>query len=84
MLARACVTQGVEATVESWVSVMENHCSKVRGITDQVRLENEVKVAINGPEVQHCKGIVREAMRVGEGTLLEGVVILSLILCPRL
>ena len=46
---------------------MENHCSKVRGITDQVRLENEVKVAINGPEVQHCRGIVREAMRVGEG-----------------
>ena len=67
VMARACVTQGVEATVESWVSVMENHCSKVRGITDQVRLENEVKVAINGPEVQHCRGIVREAMRVGEG-----------------
>ena len=67
VMARACVTQGVEATVESWVSVMENHCSKVRGITDQVRLENEVKVAINGPEVQHCKGIVREAMRVREG-----------------
>ena len=64
---RACVSHGVEATVESWVSVMENHCSKVRGITNQVRLENEVQVAINGPEVQHCRGIVREAMRVGEG-----------------
>ena len=49
------------------VSVMENHCSKVRGITNQVRLENEVQVAINGPAVQHCRGIVREAMRVGEG-----------------
>ena len=46
---------------------MENNCSKVRGITNQVRLENEVPVAINGPEVQHCRGIVREAMRVGEG-----------------
>ena len=41
-------------------------------------------VAINGPEVQHCKGIVREAMRVGEATLLEGVAIFSLVLCPRL
>ena len=40
---------------------------KVRGITNQVRLENEVQVAIKGPEVQHCRGIVREAMRVGEG-----------------
>ena len=46
---------------------MENNCSKVRGITNQVRLENEVPVAINGPEVQHCQSIVREAMRVGEG-----------------
>ena len=67
VMARACVSHGVEATVESWVSVMENHCSKVRGITNQVRLENEVQVAINGPEVQHCRGIVREAMRVGDG-----------------
>ena len=30
VLARACVSQGVEAIVESWVSVLENHCSAVR------------------------------------------------------
>ena len=67
VLARACVAQGVEAIVESWVSVLENHSSSVRGITDQDRLEDEVWVAINGPEVVHCEGIVREAIRVGEG-----------------
>ena len=30
VMARACVSQGVEAVVESWVSVMENHASPVR------------------------------------------------------
>ena len=30
VLARACVSQGVEAVVESWVSVLENHASSVR------------------------------------------------------
>ena len=32
VMARACVSKGVEAIVESWVSVMENHCSSVRWI----------------------------------------------------
>ena len=53
--------------MEFWVSVLENNSSSVRGITDQDRLEDEVWVAINGPEVVHCEGIVREAIRVGEG-----------------
>ena len=52
--------------MDSWVSVLENHSSSVRGITDQDRLEDEVWVAINGPEVVHYEGIVREAIRVGE------------------
>ena len=30
VLARACVAQGVEAIVESWVSVLENHSSRKR------------------------------------------------------
>ena len=34
-------------------------------------MENEVQVAINGPEVQHCRGIVREAMRVGGGQFIR-------------
>ena len=78
VLARACVSQGVEAVVESWVSVLENHASSVRccvkynlhvvnvinrGIQDQQRLENELWVAINGPEVVQCESIVREALK---------------------
>ena len=67
MLARACVTSGVEAIVESWVSVLENHSSSVRSITNQVRLEEEMWVAVNGPDVAHCSGIVKQAIREGEG-----------------
>ena len=33
-----------------------------RGIQDQKRLEYELWVAINGPEVVHCDSIVREAV----------------------
>jgi hypothetical protein len=54
--------------VESWVSVLEHHCSSIRGITDQVRLENEARVAINGPEVVHSESVIREALRVGGHT----------------
>ena len=38
-----------------------------RGITNQARLENEVWVAVNGPDVVHCEGIVKEAIKEGEG-----------------
>ena len=37
------------------------------GITNQNRLENEVWVAVNGPDVAHCEGIVKEAIKEGEG-----------------
>ena len=48
--------------------MLEGHSSSVtRGITNQQRLEDEVWVALNGPEVVHCEGVVKEAMRVGEG-----------------
>ena len=62
VLARAIVTKGVEAIVESWVSVMENHSNSARGLTDQEMLDTEMWVAINGPEIAHCEGIVREAV----------------------
>ena len=34
-----------------------------RGIQDQKRLEDELWVAINGPEVVHCDSIVREPVK---------------------
>ena len=67
VLARACVTSGVEAIVESWVSVLKGHSSRVRGITNEQTIEDEVWVALNGPKVVHCEGVVKEAMRVREG-----------------
>ena len=67
LLTRACVTSGVEAIVESWVSVLENHSSSVRSITNQVKLEEEMWVSVNGPDVAHCSGIVKQAIREGEG-----------------
>ena len=63
ILARASVTQGVEAIVESGVSIMENHNDPTRGIINQDRLINELWVAINGPEVAHCESIVRESLK---------------------
>ena len=84
VLARACLSQGVEAIVESWVFILERHSTSTRGITDQVRLENELRVAINGPEVQHCEGVIREALKVGNMGLLSGEVSMSLTgRCPR-
>ena len=62
VLARASVTKGVEAIVESWVSVMENHSNSARGLTDQERLDKEMWVAINCPDIAHCEGIVKEAV----------------------
>ena len=62
VLARASVTKGVEAIVESWVSVMENHSNSARGLTDQERLDREMWVAINSPDIAHCEGIVKEAV----------------------
>ena len=41
---------------------MENHSGSARGLTDQNRLDNEMWVPINGPEIAHCQGIVKEAV----------------------
>jgi hypothetical protein len=62
VLAKAAVVKGVEAVVEGWVSVMERHCTDVRGITNQSRIEDMMWVALNGPELAHCDAVVKEAM----------------------
>jgi hypothetical protein len=53
--------KGIESVVETWVSVLEQHSSKLRNLT-QARLEHEAMVAINGPEVVHCDPVVKEAL----------------------
>ena len=61
VLARAAVCKSVESVVESWISVMEGHDTAVRNL-DPNRLEDEMIVSINGPNVAHCQSIVKEAM----------------------
>ena len=57
----ACIF-GVESIVESWVSTTEAHCTAVRGILNQQRMEDEICVAINGPHDVHADNIIKEAM----------------------
>ena len=40
----------------------ENHSNSARGLTDQERLDREMWVAINSPDIAHCEGIVKEAV----------------------
>ena len=62
-MARAGLVMGLESVVESWVSKMEHHNNPKRALS-QERLENESMVAINGPAVPHCDGIVEEALEL--------------------
>ena len=61
ILVRAALMKSVEAVVESWVSVLEHHSSKTRGLGDDA-VKTEMMISINGPEIQHCDPIVAEAM----------------------
>ena len=61
VMGRAAVAKSVESIVESWVSAIEYHSSSTRGL-QQNRLEDEMTVALNGPELVHSRGVVREAM----------------------
>ena len=62
IIAKAAVAKTVESVVESWISVLERHSSKVRNLK-QDRIEDEMMTTLNGPEVVHCKSLVEEAMR---------------------
>ena len=62
VLARAAMLKGVEAICETWVSQMELHSPATRTLIDLERYEDETMVAINGPEINHCDSLVKEAM----------------------
>ena len=61
VLAKAGLCMGLESVVESWVSKIELHSSKLRNIS-QERLNHEAIFAINGPQVVHCDTVVKEAL----------------------
>ena len=61
ILIQATLSISVESVVESWISVLEHHSSKSRNL-GLGAIDAEMIVAINGPAVAHCQGIVKETM----------------------
>ena len=63
ILCRASLSMSVESVVESWVSIMEHLSSKRRPL-GEVSMEEEVVIAINGPDVVNSEALVKESVRV--------------------
>ena len=61
ILIQATLSISVESVVESWISVLEHNSSKSRNL-GLGAIDAEMMVAINGPAVAHCQGIVKETM----------------------
>lgn len=61
IITRAATLMSVESEVESWISVLEHHSNKRRPLGDE-SIQSELMIALNGPKVQHCQGVVEEAM----------------------
>ena len=61
ILIQATLSISVESVVESWISVLEHNSSKSRNL-GLGAIDAEMIVAINGPAVAHCQGIVKETM----------------------
>ena len=63
ILIQATLIISVESVVESWISVLEHNCysSRSRNL-GLCAIDAEMIVAINGPAVAHCQGIVKETM----------------------
>jgi hypothetical protein len=78
ILYRAAVSKSVESVVESWISVLEHHSSKVvdvgltsyiselvqvRGLKDE-SIQRELMIAVNGPPLQLSDQLIKESMQV--------------------
>ena len=61
IVTRAATLKSVESVVESWISVLEAHSSKIRPLSEQ-GTQNEMMISVNGPLVQHCEAVADEAM----------------------
>jgi hypothetical protein len=76
VMLQAAVKKSVESVVESWISVLEHHCSKSRPLSSDT-IQTEMMIAVNGPDVPHCDSVVEETMleywrRMKPGTLQDG------------
>ena len=61
IVGRAMISMSVESMAESWISVLEAHSTKTRGL-EQVSMEVEMMVAVNGPECVYSAAVVEEAL----------------------
>ena len=55
---RAGLLVSVESVVEGWISVMEHHASQRRTLGD-VKLKEEMTIAVNGPELVHSDAVLK-------------------------
>ena len=61
VMTQAAVLMTSEGLVEGWISIHEQHSPKSRPLSSEAA-ESELMIAVNGPEVQYCQGVVEEAM----------------------
>lgn len=60
-IAVSSVKHSCESILESFVSRYENHFD-VRRSVDEETANEEFAIAVNGPNLANCDGVVREAM----------------------
>ena len=58
VMVKASILISVESVVESWISVMEHHASQRRTL-GEMKLHEEMVIALNGPSLVHCDSIVQ-------------------------
>ena len=61
VIGRAMISMSVESMAESWISVLEATSTKTRGL-QQLSMEVEMMVAVNGPECVFSSSVVEEAL----------------------
>ena len=65
---QAATKKTVESVVESWVSILEHHSSKVQNLKAET-IQHEMMVAVNGPLIQHSQQMVDRSMKSYWGRL---------------
>ena len=60
IIGRAMISMLVKSMAESWISVLEAH-NQTRGL-EQLSMEIEMMVAVNGPECVFSSSVVKEAL----------------------
>ena len=58
VMVRAALLVSVKSIVETWISTMEHHASQ-RMTPGEMKLYDEMVIAVNGPAPVHCDSIVQ-------------------------